>query len=158
MDVIDRAIIRATQSGLPLVPQPYHAIADEINVCVDIVKQRMQIMLDSGQIRRIGAVPNHYKIGYSANAMSVWDVADENIEELGQLFGKQNYVSHCYERPRFLPEWPYNLFAMLHAKNKDQVNSYAKELEQLLGDKCRRYELLFSTEILKKTGLRLLKQ
>jgi len=155
MDAIDRAIISATQSGLPLVSQPYHAIAEQIGEPVDIIKNRLQIMLDNGQIRRIGAVPNHYKIGYKANAMSVWDVADEDIEELGQLLGQQPYISHCYQRPRFLPEWPYNLFAMLHGKSKEEVSQQVTQLKELLGDKCRQYELLYSTEILKKTGLRL---
>jgi len=95
------------------------------------------------------------EIGYKANAMSVWDVPDDDIDELGNLIGKLTYVSHCYQRPRFLPEWPYNLFAMLHGKNKQQVSQYAMQLEELLGTKCRQYELLYSTEILKKTGLRI---
>lgn len=155
MDTIDRAIISATQSGLPLVPQPYHAIAEQIGEPVEVVKQRLEIMLANGQIRRIGAVPNHYKIGYKANAMSVWDVPDESIDELGAIIGQLSYVSHCYQRPRFLPEWPYNLFAMLHGTSKQQVNEQAAELKQLLGERCRQYELLYSTEILKKTGLRL---
>jgi len=158
MDAIDRAIISATQSGLPLVSQPYHAVAEQIGQPVAVVKERLKIMLDNGQIRRIGAVPNHYKIGYKANAMSVWDVPDEDIDELGKLIGSLPNVSHCYQRPRFLPEWPYNLFAMLHGQSKEQVNEQADQLKQLLGDKCRQYELLYSTEILKKTGLRLKSQ
>ncbi len=155
MDTIDRAIISATQSGLPLVSQPYHAIAKQINQPVEIVKDRLSKMLESGEVRRIGVVPNHYKIGYKANAMSVWDVADEDIEELGNLIGKQTFVSHCYQRPRFLPEWPYNLFAMLHGKNKDEVSLQVEQLKELLGAKCRQFDLLYSTEILKKTGLRI---
>jgi DNA-binding Lrp family transcriptional regulator len=155
MDAIDRAIISVTQSGLALVSQPYHAIAVQIDEPVEIVKERLQQMLENGQIRRIGAVPNHYKIGYKANAMSVWDVADEDIEELGNMLGQQSFVSHCYQRPRFLPEWPYNLFAMLHGKSKEDVSQQVIQLKELLGDKCRQYELLYSTEILKKTGLRL---
>ena len=155
MDAIDRAIISATQSGLPLVPQPYHAIAKQLGEPVAVIKERLKKMLDSGQIRRIGAVPNHYKIGYKANAMSVWDVDDKDIEELGSLLGQQPYVSHCYQRPRFLPEWPYNLFAMLHGKSKEEVSLQVTQLKELLGDKCHQYKLLYSTEILKKTGLRL---
>jgi len=158
MDTIDRAIISATQSGLPLLSQPYHAVAKQINQPVEVVKERMQAMLENGQIRRIGAVPNHYKIGYKANAMSVWDVPEESIDELGKLIGSLPYVSHCYQRPRFLPEWPYNLFAMLHGTSKEQVSEQANQLKELLGDKCRQYELLYSTEILKKTGLRLKSQ
>ena len=155
MDDLDRKIITATQSGLPLVKEPYQAIAQQLNIKPELLKQRMQAMLDNGQIRRIGAVPNHYKLGYKANAMSVWNVPDDKISELGKQLGALDYVSHCYERPRFLPEWPYNLFAMLHGKNKEEVTEKVQLIVTLLGDHCTGYELLYSTRILKKTGLRL---
>ncbi len=155
MNKVDRAIIAATQTGLPLVSQPYHAIAHQIGEPVKVVKERLKIMLDNGQIRRIGVIPNHYKIGYKANAMSVWDVADEDIDELGKLMGNKDFISHCYQRPRFLPEWPYNLFAMLHAKNREEILEQVEEIKKLLGDKYKRFDLLYSTEILKKTGLRI---
>ncbi len=155
MDDLDRKIITATQAGLPLVKEPYQAIAQQLNIEPQLLKQRMQAMLDNGQIRRIGAVPNHYKLGYKANAMSVWNVPDNKISELGQQLGALNYVSHCYERPRFLPEWPYNLFAMLHGKSKEEVAEKVQLIVTLLGEHCTGYELLYSTKILKKTGLRL---
>ena len=155
MDELDRKIITATQSGLPLVKEPYALIARQLDIEPELLKQRLKNMLESGQIRRIGAVPNHYKLGYKANAMSVWNVPDEQIKELGEQLGALPFVSHCYERPRFLPEWPYNLFAMLHGKSKDEVAEKVQQVVQLLGDHCTGYELLYSTEILKKTGLRL---
>lgn len=155
MDVLDRKIITATQSGLPLVKNPYAVIAKQLNIEVDLLKQRMKDMLKVGQIRRIGAVPNHYKLGYKANAMSVWDVTDDKINELGQQLGALSFVSHCYERPRFLPEWPYNLFAMVHGKNKEEVAEQIQQIVTLLGSHCSAYELLYSKQILKKTGLRL---
>ncbi len=155
MDDLDRKIITATQAGLPLVKEPYQAIAQQLNIEPQLLKQRMQAMLDNGQIRRIGAVPNHYKLGYKANAMSVWNVPDDKISELGQQLGALDYVSHCYERPRFLPEWPYNLFAMLHGKSKAEVAEKVQRIVTLLGEHCAGYELLYSTKILKKTGLRL---
>jgi DNA-binding Lrp family transcriptional regulator len=87
--------------------------------------------------------------------MSVWNVPDEMINELGEKLGALDFVSHCYERPRFLPEWPYNLFAMLHGKSKDEVADKVNKIVSLLGEHCVGYELLYSTKILKKTGLRL---
>jgi DNA-binding Lrp family transcriptional regulator len=78
--------------------------------------RRLQRMLDTGVIRRIGAVPNHYAIGYTANGMSVWDVDDARIDELGARVGALEFVTHCYRRPRRLPDWPYNLFAMVHSQ------------------------------------------
>lgn len=155
MDELDRKIITATQAGLPLVKKPYAVIAEQLGIDSETVKQRLQKMLDKGQIRRIGAVPNHYKLGYKANAMSVWNVPDEKIKELGDRLGALPFVSHCYERPRFLPEWPYNLFAMLHGKNREEVAEKVQQVKELLGEYCAGYELLYSKQILKKTGLRL---
>ncbi len=155
MDELDRKIITATQAGLPLVKKPYAAIAEQLGIDSETVKLRLQQMLDKGQIRRIGAVPNHYKLGYKANAMSVWNVPDDKIKELGDQLGALPFVSHCYERPRFLPEWPYNLFAMLHGKSREEVADKVQQVVELLGEYCAGYELLYSKQILKKTGLRL---
>ncbi|MCP3850158.1 MAG: Lrp/AsnC family transcriptional regulator [Gammaproteobacteria bacterium] len=155
MDELDKRIITATQSGLPLSEEPYQVIAQQLDIDPELLKQRMKAMLENGQIRRIGAVPNHYKLGYTANAMSVWNVPDDMINQLGQKLGALPFVSHCYERPRFLPEWPYNLFAMLHGKTKEEVAVKVQEVVNLLGDHCAGYELLYSKQILKKTGLRL---
>jgi len=155
MDDLDRQIITATQYGLPLVKEPYKAIAEQLNIEPNLLQKRLKNMLEQGQIRRIGAVPNHYKLGYTANAMSVWNVPDEQIKTLGNQLGALPFVSHCYERPRFLPEWPYNLFAMVHGKSKDEVAEKVQEIINLLGEHCAGYELLYSKQILKKTGLRL---
>ncbi len=155
IDDIDRRIIRATQGGLPLVERPYHAIADEVGVPPHEVMGRIDRMLIAGIIRRIGAVPNHYALGYKANGMTVWDVADEHVAEIGARLAALDYVSHCYERPRQPPAWPYNLFAMVHAKTRDEVEARRAEMAVLIGDACRGHDVLYSTRILKKTGMRL---
>lgn len=155
MDAIDRAIIFATQEGLPLVPQPYHAVAEQLGITPAEVMARMRAMLEDGVIRRIGAVPNHYALGYKANGMTVWDVADERIDELGELIGKLDFVSHCYQRPRHLPDWNYNLFAMVHGHDRTETAQKAQQIALFLGDACRAHEILYSTRILKKTGLRI---
>ncbi len=155
MDAIDRAIIFATQEGLPLVPQPYHAVADRVGIRSDEVIARLRTMLESGVIRRIGAVPNHYALGFRANGMTVWDVADERIDELGERIGQLDFVSHCYQRPRHLPDWTYNLFAMVHGHDRAETEQKALQIAELLGNACRAHEILYSTRILKKTGLRI---
>lgn len=154
-DGIDRKIIVATQAGLPLVPRPYDALADRLGIGADEVKARLARMLDTGTIRRIGAVPNHYALGYTANGMSVWDVADERIDELGEMIGRLSFVTHCYRRPRRLPDWPYNLFAMVHGKTRTEVEGGCAIIRELLGTACRAGDVLYSTRILKKTGLRI---
>jgi len=155
LDAIDRALIVATQGGLPLVARPYQAIGEQIGIAGDEVIRRLQALLESGIIRRIGAVPNHYAIGWTANGMTVWDVADERIDELGARVGALEFVTHCYRRPRALPDWPYNLFAMVHGASRMEVTEKAAEIAALLGSNCRASEVLFSTRILKKTGLRI---
>ncbi|NMQ28737.1 Lrp/AsnC family transcriptional regulator [Candidatus Accumulibacter phosphatis] len=155
VDAIDRRLILATQSGLPLVARPYHQLAEEVGIAPEEVMARLASMLDSGVIRRIGAVPNHYAIGYTANGMSVWDVPDERIDELGARIGALDFVTHCYHRPRKLPEWPYSLFAMVHGSSRAEVQAKVAEIAALLGADCRAYDVLFSTAILKKTGLRI---
>ncbi len=117
-------------------------------------------MKDTGVIRRIAAAPNHYKLGMVANGMTVWDVDDAQLSELGgPLVGALDFVSHCYERPRDLPEWPYNLFAMVHGSSRDEVEEKRARITDLLGDALKGCDILYSTRILKKTGgLRLRKK
>ena len=155
MDETDRRIIAMTQSGLPLVRHPWHAVAEQLDMDVQELLTRMQRMQDNGIIRRIGVVPNHYKLGYVANGMSVWNVPEHKISELGNKVGALDFVSHCYQRPRFLPEWPYNLFAMVHGKTRDDVHRQVQIIADLLGEDNRGHTVLFSSKILKKTGLRI---
>jgi DNA-binding Lrp family transcriptional regulator len=155
IDELDRSIVQATQAGLPLLASPYSEVAESCGSDTQTVIQRMQRMLDCGVIRRIGAVPNHYRLGLHANGMSVWDVDDERLQELGSLIGRLDFVSHSYERPRHLPLWPYNLFAMIHGHDREEVMQKQAQVAVLLGSSCRQHDVLFSTRILKKTGLRL---
>lgn len=152
---LDRRIVLATQSGLPLDARPYHRLADELGVAPEMVMERINVMLDDGRIRRIAAVPNHYRLGYVANGMSVWDVPDEFIHDAGMEVGALEFVSHCYQRPRQLPDWPYNLFAMVHGHSLGEVTTQVDKIADILGDRQHRHEILFSSRILKKTGLRL---
>ncbi len=155
LDEIDRKIIAATQQGLPITPQPYHVVAENIGEDVALVMQRMQAMLNQGVIRRIAAVPNHYRLGYRFNGMTVWDIADDKIDEVGLQIGALDFVSHCYHRPRHLPDWPYNLFAMVHAQTEEAAMEQVRQIQRLLGEHYRQHEVLFSSRILKKTGLRI---
>ncbi|TDB04819.1 Lrp/AsnC family transcriptional regulator [Halomonas marinisediminis] len=155
LDAVDRAIVLATQAGLPLVPDPWGAVGREVGISGAEVLERMQAMQANGVIRRVAAVPNHYRLGYVANGMTVWDVDDMQIERLGREVAAIEGVSHCYRRPRHLPHWPYNLFAMLHGRSREEVERQAEVLRRRLGDACRDHRILYSSRILKKTGLRL---
>jgi siroheme decarboxylase len=155
MEDIDRRLIVATQGGLPLVSRPYEALAAQLGIAAAEVRSRLGRMLETGLIRRIGAVPNHYALGYRHNGMTVWDVADERIDELGEKVGALPFVTHCYRRPRHLPDWPYNLFAMVHCKSRAEADQRVAEIAALLGSACRGHDVLYSSRILKKTGLRI---
>jgi DNA-binding Lrp family transcriptional regulator len=154
MNALDEKIVRATQAGLPLTAEPYSEIAKELGVSQDELLCRLQAMLADGRIRRIGAVPNHYALGYTANAMSVWDVADAEVDRLGAAVGALSFVSHCYRRPRRLPDWPYNLFAMVHGRNRTETERHLEAIRRVLGDALHGFETLYSLQILKKAGLR----
>jgi DNA-binding Lrp family transcriptional regulator len=155
LDTLDRQIIQATQTGFPLNSKPYHTIAEQLNVSPQEIMLRFQKMLESGIIRRIGAIPNHYKLGFTANGMSVWNVPDEVVDEYGRKIGELAFVSHCYRRPRHLPIWHFNLFAMVHGKSKPEVEEKVEQIAQLLGEYNLDHQILYSTKILKKTGFRL---
>ena len=98
LDETDRALIEATQGGLPIVAEPYAQIASRLGITQARVMDRLRHMKATAIIRRIAAVPNHYALGYRANAMTVWDVPDELVDGLGQHVGQLAFVSHCYRR------------------------------------------------------------
>ncbi len=153
LDALDKKIIGTTQAGLPLKAHPYTDVARQIGSDTGEVIRRMQSMLDSGMIRRIGAAPNHYHLGLKANGMTVWNIDDNQLQQIGRQMGKLDYVSHCYERPRHLPQWPYNLFAMIHGTDREQVYAKLNEMQQAFPH--RQMDVLFSSAILKKTGMRI---
>jgi len=155
MDEIDRKIVLATQGGLPLVAEPYKAVAEDVGISPAEVTERMERMLEDGSIRRIGLVPNHYALGYAFNGMTVWNVEDSHVGDLGPKVGALDCVTHCYLRPRHLPEWPYNFFAMVHGKDRETAEEGISQITQVLGDHNKGHLVLFSSRILKKTGMRL---
>jgi len=168
LTAIERQYILLTQNGLPIIEQPYHYIAEQMEISVKEVLALTNDMLERGIIRRIAAVPNHYKLGYQYNGMTVWDIDDEQAEKFGDAVGRLPFVSHCYLRPRHLPQWNYNLFAMVHGKKPEEIAKYRGQIKELLKevlvtrnhDSGQQFltqsnDMLTSTAILKKTGLRL---
>jgi DNA-binding Lrp family transcriptional regulator len=154
-DAANRALILALQAGLPIVPRPFEAAARMTGLTVADTIARLAALSERGAIRRIAAVPNHYALGWTENAMTVWDVDEAAIDAIGAAIGHQPFVSHCYRRPRFAPEWPYSLFAMVHGRTRAEVEAKIAALAALCGPALRASDRLYSTRILKKTGLRI---
>ena len=154
LDEADRRLLALAQPGLSLRPDPWRVLAKRVDMAENEVLSRVRRLLAAGVIRRIALVPNHYRLGLRANGMSVWDVDDARIDELGRKVGALPFVSHCYRRPR-RRGWPYNLFAMVHGRTREEALARAGAVAKVLGDAVRAHEVLFSTRILKKTGTRL---
>lgn len=156
LDALDYALIEAIQEGLPLVARPYAEIAAFIGVPEAAVLERMGRLLDHGVIKRLGIIVRHHELGFRANAMVVWNIPDERVDECGRCVGASGLVNLCYQRPRRLPEWPYNLFCMIHGKDRDAVLAHLEHLRDQCGLTDFPCEVLFSRQRFKQTGARYL--
>lgn len=140
----EKKLVAATVAGLPLVARPYAAVAKEIGVSEADVIESLQGMLADGRIRRIGAVVRHRRVGYEANAMAVWDVPDDAAGARGAALAADPAVTLCYRRGRAVPEWPYNLYCMVHGRERAQVGAEVARLAQAHGLAGYPHEVLFS--------------
>jgi DNA-binding Lrp family transcriptional regulator len=155
----ERDLIVAVQDGLPTTATPYADVAAAIGQETDWVVAAINRFRDAGKIRRVGVVPNHYALGYSENGMTVWNVPDDAVGDIGRALSALPFVTHCYERPRHEGVWPYNLFAMTHGRTEAESERRIAEVRSVVADHCaiddEDWDTLFSTRILKKTGIRL---
>ena len=153
-DDLDRRLVIATQSGLPLVPRPFAALAEQLGLSESEIIERVQALHDSGGIKRLGLVVRHHELGYGANAMVVWDVPDADVSELGRCLSKFEFVTLCYRRPRQGSDWPYNLFCMIHGRDREEVLGKVRQLVQCCGLDDIAHDVLFSVRRFKQRGAR----
>jgi len=151
-DPRQRALIEAVQSGLPLVDRPYAEIGRQVGMSEREVIGLMQGLLEQGVIKRLGVVVRHRELGYDANAMVVWDIPDAQVGAIGRLFGGLPQVTLCYRRPRRLPQWPYNLFTMIHGCDRSQVLQHVQTLATASGIDRVPHRVLFSRRRFKQRG------
>lgn len=146
----EKKVLKFLIEGIPLIEEPFKKIAEEIQISEEEVLEIAKSFLQRGYLRRIGATLRHNLVGYSGNAMVVWEVPEEKVEEIGNFFSSKPFVSHCYLR-KTLPEWPYNLYTMIHAENEEKILEIVQKLSQELG--LKNYEILFTEkEIVRKYG------
>lgn len=147
---LDKKIIREIQTDLPITPRPFFEIAQKLDIAEEDLLKKIQEFINKGYIRRFGATLRHRRIGINANAMSVWIVPDKDVEKVGTVMASFKEVTHCYER-HTLPDWKYNLYAMIHAKTKEECLEIVRRISEKTG--IAEYKLLFSTEEFKKTSM-----
>jgi len=149
---LDQLLIEAIQDGLPLVSRPYAAIGERIGMSEAEVIYRLSYLQQTGVIKRLGVVVYHRKLGYRANAMVVWDVPDDQVASIGKQIGQFDFVTLCYRRARNLPQWPYNLFGMIHGKDRNMVLDKLDALIKQCDLTHIPHQVLFSRHCFKQRG------
>lgn len=147
-----RGLVAALQDGLPLVSRPYAALGNAAGIGEDAVLESLHGMLEEDVIKRLGVVVRHHELGFRANAMVVWDIPDEQVAHFGKCVGEADGVTLCYRRPRRLPEWRYNMFSMIHGRDRDSVCALIEKLRHGCGLEAFGYDILFSKRRFKQQG------
>jgi siroheme decarboxylase len=150
----DHSLMAAIQDGLPLVPRPYAAIGDSVGMGEAEVIAGLRRLIEGGVIKRFGVIVRHRELGYRANAMVVWDVPDVRVGAAGRSLAALPFVTLCYRRPRRLPVWPYNLFCMIHGRDRAAVETLVAQASAAAGLEDLRRAVLFSRRRFKQRGAR----
>lgn len=150
MNELDKKIIASVQADIPVTSRPFLDIAQRLGITEKTLLKKLDMLCKQGIIRRFGATLRHQKSGFSANAMVAWQVDEDHIEAVGKKFARFRQVSHCYRRDP-TPQWPYNLYTMIHAQDQKTCRETASEMAQAVD--VHNYELLFSRRELKKTSM-----
>ena len=150
----DRRLIAAIQDGLPLAPRPYAVIGDSLGIAEAEVIAGLRRLIAGGVIKRFGVIVRHRELGYRANAMVVWDVPDARVGDAGRTLAALPFVTLCYRRPRRLPAWPYNLFCMIHGRERGAVEALVEQASGAAGLEGLPRAVLFSRRRFKQRGAR----
>lgn len=142
------------ECGLPHVAQPYLAIAEKVSATEAQVLAQIEHWQTDGLVKRFGLVVKHRQLGYKANAMVVWNIADEHVDRVAAMFSSCPEVSLCYRRPRRLPHWPYNLFCMIHGTDRSIVLAQIDAMVEKFSLQDIEKDILFSFKAYKQQGAR----
>ena len=148
----EKALIGIISEGIPLVSRPYATIAAQLGCSEAMVIEGIERIMARGDIKRFGVVVRHRKLGYRANGMVVWDIPDARVTEMGHCIGQYSFVTLCYQRPRRLPAWHYNLFSMIHGHDRDAVVEQVGFIVEQCGLHDIEHEILFSKRCFKQRG------
>ena len=144
------AVVRQLQGDIPLVEEPFRLLAEEVGLSEEEYLAEVNKWLEHGLLRRVGADLRHRQAGYAANAMVAWKVPESDRDRVGQMMAAVPAVSHCYwrETPE---EFPYPLFTMVHARDRDSLHRIVREMAAAAG--IEDYQVIESLKELKKTSV-----
>lgn len=148
---LEKDIIRKFSGDIPLSSEPYKDIANELGITEEVLLSKVKEFFDKGIIRRIGGILYHREVGFKANAMIVWTVPEDKIEEVAAIACSFSEVTHCYQRPTY-PNWPYNFFTMIHGESKEQCEEIIRKIAKSIS--INDYKILYSTKELKKSSMK----
>lgn len=148
----ETALIEAISHGLPLIRQPYAAVAQQLDCSEEEVIAGIKRIMMRGDLKRFGVVVRHRQLGYRANGMVVWDIHDDRVKQVGHCIGQYSFVTLCYQRPRRLPDWRYNLFSMIHGRDREAVESQVEFIVEQCGLHEIEHKILFSKRCFKQRG------
>jgi DNA-binding Lrp family transcriptional regulator len=151
-DTADRKLLAAIEDGLAIVPEPYGEVANSVGLAEAEVITRLQRLAQSGVVTRFGCIVRHRKLGYTANAMTVWDVPDGEVDVAASALVRNERVTLCYRRKRAAPDWPYNLYCMVHARSRTDALAVVDDLNAAGGLAQKKQTVLFSTRCFKQRG------
>ena len=144
----DKEFIRQLQKDFEIIDRPFLKASNALGISEEKVFEKLKHYESIGVMRRFAAILRHREAGFTANGMIVWKVPEDRINQVGEKLGAFPQVSHCYERPVY-PDWPYNVFSMIHCKSIDEAKEMAKEIQTLIN--VEEYKILFSSREFKKT-------
>jgi len=148
---LEKKIIKEIQGELPLVKKPFKQIAQNLNITESKLIKKLKKLKSEGKLRRIGGIIYHRKAGFEFNGMVVWEVPKNKREQAGKIMATYPEISHVFERPTY-EDWPYSLFSMVHAQNKNEVEKVVKDIQNKI--EVKNYKILYSTEELKKVSMK----
>ncbi|MCK5663012.1 MAG: hypothetical protein KAI17_05970 [Thiotrichaceae bacterium] len=152
LDSLDQQLIAMIQGGFELIHKPFAHIAKQLGVSEQIILERLKFLKEEGTIKRLGVVVRHRELGYKANAMVVWDIPAHRVDEIARRIASFDCVTLCYQRPRRMPDWSYNLFSMIHGKDRNFVLQRLADIIDILDLQDIKHEPLFSTRQFKQRG------
>ncbi len=148
----DRLIMQALAKGLQIIPQPFSALANDLDQPETAVIDRIKTLSDAGYLNRIGVIVRHRALGWSSNAMVVWQVPVERIIKAGEQLAVLPGITLCYQRKTMPDVWPYTLYSMIHARSRKQALEMLKQATALPELAGVHHEVLFSSHCFKQTG------